>query len=324
MNWQSWSPLNLPKIKFPIRNFNPLTQASPSNIRPKNFRLKQAISGVCSWYRFGHDISEKNLLDFATNFKIKYPQIGYSLIDDGWCKWGDWQNPRININNLSKKFHKLNLKTGLWFAPFLADPASSLFQKHPEYFIKHNNKFVEGIKISPIDRLFPYKKYLLDFCNPEVKNYIYNSIKTAVEDWNVSLLKLDFLYAIYFDPRLKTDEAPHTFLVDLFKWIKCKYPHVYLMVCGCPFKPAQYLVDSIRISDDISLPYLYKFPILSRIFNLRQIAMLKNKWSRSQHLSRFFHLDPDVIPDPLFSHHSQRQIKEIEQIVKQSKVCFYS
>jgi hypothetical protein len=323
MNWQSWSPLQNSFIKLPVRNYCPVPEIAPENLRPANFILKPTIYGCCTWYYFGSKLSENNILEFSSKRKQEHPKISYSLIDDGWCTWGDWQSPRINIKSLSQKLARLRLKTGLWLAPFLASPKSQILIDHPDYFLKYNHKFVDGIRITNHDILFPYKKYLLNIYSPTVKKYIYNSITNAIEQWNVSLLKLDFLYAIYFDPNLKNDLLPHQFLVDLFTWIKKTYPHVYLMVCGCPFKPAKYLVDSIRISDDISIMYFWHYPWLNIIFNNIQHKLLIDKWTSLQSLSSCFNLDPDVLPDPTITSHNSPQIASLMSIFSQSKVKFY-
>lgn len=324
MNWQSWSPPLNSFIKWPVRNFPPLPQIATDNKKPANFTLAPPITGICTWYRLANAISPANIIKFAQDSKKIHTEIEYCLIDDGWCQWGDWLSPRFSLKKLSQKLTKLNLKTGLWYAPFLADHQSTIFKNHPEYFVKDcRGQLVEGTKCYPIDRYRRIRRYILDFSNSDVKKYIYQSIKTAIESWQITLLKLDFLYAPYFDPKLSDDLLPHQFLVDLFTWIKTKYPDVYLIACGCPFKPAKYIVDAIRISKDITIPFLYPYPIIKSIVHTNKLNNLIAKWNRYQSLSKYFNLDPDVMPDQKQAGFSDHQMQSLGKIFNQSLIKFY-
>jgi alpha-galactosidase len=324
MNWQSWSPLKQPLIKLPVRNFSPFRDIVASAKKPKQFKKKAPIVGICTWYRFGRQIRESNIMSFAKESLNFHPEIKYCLIDDGWCSWGDWHFPKLNIKEMSNKLNKLKLNTGLWLAPFLASKNSIIFKTHPEYFVRDSKgKLINGTKFSFFDNFLPNQKYILNFANPEAKKYIYDSIRLAVNKWNVTLLKLDFLYAPYFDSQLKDSSIPHNYLSDLFKWIKTEFPEVYLMVCGCPFEPAKYLADSIRISDDINVPHVYKFPLIKKIIHQRQFNMLLEKWQNCQPLSKYFHLDPDVFPLHSLSGFSDDQMTKLKRIFDQSSVKFY-
>lgn len=293
MNWQSWSPPTDPLIKFPVRNFCPVNQISSPNIKPLNFRLKPTISGCCTWYRFGKNINKSRIINFATETKQKHPGIEYVLIDDGWCDWGSWDQPKFSIKDTSQELSKIGLKTGLWLAPF--------FRTIPPFNLRK----------------------IVDFSNVDNLAYIHSCLKTIVEDWGITLLKLDFLYAPYFQSGLKDDTLPHNHLVNLFKFIKDNYPHVYLMVCGCPFEPAKYLVDSIRISDDIAVPSLYPYGFVKQIVHTHQYNLLVKKWSSCQQLASYFNLDPDVLPEQDLSGFSNDQMSKLKEIFSQSRVQFY-
>jgi hypothetical protein len=95
------------------------------------------------------------------------------------------------------------------------------------------------------------------------------------------------------------------------------------MACGCPFEPAKYLVDSIRISDDITVPSLYSYGFIKKIVHNHQHNLLIKKWSSCQNLAAYFNLDPDVLPDQDLAGFSDLQMKQLEEIFTQSKVQFY-
>jgi hypothetical protein len=140
----------------------------------------------------------------------------------------------------------------------------------------------------------------------------------------VELLKLDFLYAPYFDPKYSDSQIPDSFLKNIFDFIKVKYPKTYLMASGCPFEVAKYKVDSIRISQDIALPPLYKIPILKSLIHNQRAKLLADKWNIYSNFNIFFNLDPDVLIDQKIAEYSDRSYSEILKIFEKSKVKFFS
>lgn len=296
--WQSWSPYKPNPFGIPLRDYPPVPQTAPEN-KPSNFKLKTPISGWCSWYAFGKNISETKLLGQAKRIKQSGLDAEYFLIDDGWCCCGDWMNPnKKKFPNLVGFVHKLTVlgfKPGLWIAPFLVDRHSEIVQKHPDWLVTNKNgQPVSGLGISPLDRFLPWCKYILDFSHPEAKKYIYGCLDYLITKSKTSLLKLDFLYAPYFQPGLDNDKLPNQYLLDLFSYLKTKYPDVYTIACGCPYKPARFMVDAIRISKDISLPQLNYFPLLNYLVRHFRFRLLKKNHRVLSNQKKYFYLDPDV------------------------------
>lgn len=297
--WQSWSPATPNYLHLPIRDYSPVPEIAPENPMPPEFNLKEPISGWCSWYRFGRSINEARLLKQAERIKKSELDLKYFLIDDGWCRWGDWLAPEKHkfpdLASLTGKLINLGYKPGLWIAPFLADPDSSLVRKHPDWLVAdETGKPVNGLKVFPFDNRLPWRKYILDFSLPEVKEYILKSLDHLVEGLGASLVKLDFLYAPYFKPGLISDEVPNRHLLDIFSHLKHKYPDVYTIACGCPYKPARFMVDAIRISKDISWPDLNFVPFLNHLVRGHRFRLLRENIKALADQNKFFHLDPDV------------------------------
>ncbi|OGV92329.1 hypothetical protein A3B57_02425 [Microgenomates group bacterium RIFCSPLOWO2_01_FULL_47_10] len=298
--WQSWSHVKSGWFKLPRWDYCPVSQTAPENKKPPNFNLKAPISGWCSWHSFGKNINHNLILNQAK--KAKARQLKYILIDDGWCRWGDWLQPNRQkfpqgMKQLTGNIHGLGLKTGLWMAPFLIDPKSKLYRLHPDWIVRDKwGHPINGWLFMPrISSLLGFKKFILDYENPLVKKYIFNTLSHAIEKWHIKLLKLDFLYAPYFNPRYTTDQKPHSILVDLFTFLKTNFPQVYTIACGCPFKPAKYLVDAIRISPDINSPLLQKIPVINQLFSFNRFRHLLANWQNNIPLNKYFHLDPDAI-----------------------------
>lgn len=250
-------------------------------------------------------------------------RLEYVLIDGGWSAWGDWQKPNKikfphGIKSTSNKVKKLGLKPGIWMAPFLVNPRSTVATKHPDWLVRHNGKLVDGFRLTSMDALLPHRKWILNIKNPEVKKYLNDSIKYLIETCGFELLKLDFLYAIYFDPNLSNREA-NKFLRSFLKAIKRRYPHVYTIACGCPLIPAVGVVDSMRIGPDTTVaPFtkLLALPILSRwhLDNNVIPTLMSRLWTK-----KLWNVDPDAFVCDHSSGFHHGQLSAFQKIIIKAK-----
>lgn len=296
LGWQSWSP------PFPTWHGFPSWDYSPFKLRqlklPQSLALKNStkVRYWCSWYAYGWDINYEKIVQTLVVIKKHQLPFTHILIDDGWTTWGDWHTPDTNrfpsIAVTTKLVRDNNLQAGLWFAPFLADKKSQLFQKHPDWFVKYRGKYVQGLKTMPVWEWFLPQQYLLNFELQEVRKYIANFIDLAITKWGVSLLKLDFLYAPYFNPHLKSDKIPHNQIIWIFNYIKNKHPRVQTIACGAPFASTIALADFVRISKDTALPPSVPIFINKFIYSQR-IKMLSQKFRHSS-LTSTINFDPDI------------------------------
>ena len=295
LGWQSWSPPYSVWHGFPSWDYSPFkTELDHNNLKSRR-SLKSKILYWCSWY--AHDTKINDSIIKKTLGIIKDCQLSFThiLIDDGWTTRGDWLIPDpIKFPDFKKtidSIHEHNLKVGLWYSPFLADSFSSLYKTHPNWFVKYKNKPVQGLKTMPIwESLIP-QRYLLNFDLPEVKNYTKKYLKLAVEKWGVDLIKLDFLYAPYFDPNQNTSSRPTLHLTWLLEYIKHTYPNVTTIACGAPFMESGNLVDVIRVSKDTALPPFVP-TIINRLVYQSRINMLRETLKAD--LPPQLNLDPDV------------------------------
>ena len=295
LGWQSWSPPYPTWHGFPRWDYSPYTtDLDHSNLKSRR-ALKSKIIYWCSWY--GHDtkINDsiiKKTLSLIQKYELSFTHI---LIDDGWTTRGDWLSPDPtkfpDLKQTIDDIHEYKLKAGLWFSPFLADSGSDLYQSQPDWFVKHKNKPVQGLKTMPVwESLIP-QRYLLNFDLPEVKNYTKKYLKQAVEKWGVDLIKLDFLYAPYFDPNHDSPIVPTSHLTWLLSYIKDEYPKVETIACGAPFKESSELVDVIRVSKDTALPPFVP-TFINRLVYYGRVNMLKETLLAD--LPPKLNLDPDV------------------------------
>lgn len=292
--WQSWSSPYPKWHGFPLWDYSPFTPRElPKRLKNKN---PLNIKYWCSWYAYGWDILDEKInqtLEVIKKHKLRFTHV---IIDDGWTTWGDWHTPDLtkfpNFKKTIKKIKSHNLKVGLWVAPFLASKKSTLFKDHPDWFIKHKGRPVQGLKIFPVLDWFLPHEYLLNFELKPVRKYTTDFIDKAITEWKIDLLKLDFLYAPYFNPNHKSDIIPHKQLRWIFSYIHTKYPHVITIASGTPFAPVIDLASVVRVSQDTALPpYLPNF--LSKIVYRTRVKILSVKLKMLQ-VIKAHNLDPDI------------------------------
>src|SRR5205823_4521477 len=127
----------------------------------------------------------------------------------------------------------------------------------------------------------------------EVRRYLDQAIKWLVEDCGFEFLKLDFLYAIYFDKSLPVADADRL-LREFLARIRRTYPHVHTLACGCPLVPAIGVVDSMRVGPDSIISPFLKFARCTNVLNFflhRQFmrTIRKRLWTKA-----FWNIDPDA------------------------------
>ena len=163
------------------------------------------------------------------------------VLDDGWFGernddrrgLGDWVvNKRKipgGISRLARKINKMGMRFGLWFEPECVNPDSDLYRAHPEWIIK-----AEGREPS-----MGRHQYVLDLCNPLVRDYIVDSVDKALSEANISYVKWDYNRHIS-DPASTTlknqGEFYHRYILGLYEILrrifKEKHPEVLLESCS--------------------------------------------------------------------------------------------
>lgn len=295
LGWQSWSPPYQTWHKLPRWDYSPF----PHNLKQSKLKssgpLKSKIFYWCSWYAHATNINDQIIARTTEVIKKNVLPLSHLIIDDGWTTWGDWLHPDpVKFPDFKKTVQQIHLsgyKVGLWISPFLADSSSMLYKTHPEWFVKYNNRPIQGMKIMPLwESLIP-QKYLLNFSLSKVQNYTKSYLKIAIVDWGIDLLKLDFLYAPYFNPNHSSHHVPAMQIKWLLSYVKKQYPKVQTIACGAPFQESSSLVDMIRVSKDTALPP-YVPSIINRFIYNNRIKLLKE--TLKSELPPLLNLDPDV------------------------------
>ena len=150
-----------------------------------NNRLVKSITGWCSWYYYGQNISEDTIKENVNQIKKNNIDIDYVQIDDGWFTYkGDWvENDKFpsGMKNLAEYIKKEGYIPGIWVAPFTACKESNLYKNHPEYFVKE------------YDSSEPYGYLTLDLSQKAVCKYIYVLFHKLSYEWGYRYIKIDYV-----------------------------------------------------------------------------------------------------------------------------------
>ncbi len=193
-----------------------------------------------TWEAKYFDVDQK-VLEEATDLSL---ELGLNLVvlDDGWFSTrkndysglGDWvvneEKFPEGLEELSRKINEKGLAFGLWIEPEMVNPQSKLYQSHPEWVIH-----IAGRK-SSLSR----HQYVLDFSNPQVVDYIYNSFEKLFKKLNIVYIKWDMnrylteVGSSYLDED-RQGEVAHRFTLGFYtlqKKLQELLPDVYFEGCS--------------------------------------------------------------------------------------------
>ncbi|MBS1250673.1 MAG: Alpha-galactosidase [Chloroflexi bacterium] len=216
---------------------------------------RENTTGWCSWYDYYQDITAEEVranLGAAQEIKESLP-LDVIQIDDGYqAEVGDWLSfdPAFpeGVRPLADEIKEAGFRPGLWLAPFILHPKSDLAKEHRAWLLRNRWKL-------PVNAGFVWNAFTraLDITQPGALEGVQKVVRTAVEEWGFSFLKLDFLYAAalpgrYQDP---TKTRAQVLRRGLEAIREAAGEEVTLLGCGAPLGPAIGLVDAMRIGADV-------------------------------------------------------------------------
>jgi alpha-galactosidase len=221
--------------------------------------FKAPPTGWCSWYCFGPEVTEKQVLDNLDAIAKSVPELRYVQIDDGYeSAMGDWLETGTafggGVQGVLKKIEERGFEPAIWVGPFIAEAASQVFRNHPDWFIKD----AEG-KPLPSDKVTfggwrhgPW--YALDGTHPEVQQHLETVFRTMREEWGCTYFKLDanFWGAMhgghFHDPHATRIEAYRRGMAAILRGAGDSF----ILGCNHPIWPSFGLIHGSRSSNDIS------------------------------------------------------------------------
>jgi alpha-galactosidase len=212
--------------------------------------------GWCSWYHYYTGITPANLrgnLTELTRLRGELPLTGFQ-IDDGYeAQVGDWFDfkPAFaeGMYPLAREIKEAGFTPGLWLAPFILHPRARLAGEHPDWLLRDE-------KGRPVNCGFGWNALTrgLDLTVPEALDFACRAVSAAAHDWGYPYLKLDFLYAAavkcrYRDPTRTRAQVLRSGMQALREAAGAE---TFLVGCGAPLGSVIGLVDSMRVSEDVS------------------------------------------------------------------------
>jgi len=203
----------------------------------------------CSWYSLYTAIHEKLLHRVFDNLgDLPFDVL---QVDDGWqANIGDWEpNEKFpsGMEALAGKIRASGRTPGLWLAPLLVVPSSSLYRKHPDWLLREH-----GGKLVSAGNGWGKQLYTLDMTHPAVLGWL-RSLMKKVRGWGFDYLKLDFLYAGALPGKRYNDMPRETaYRQGLQAMREAMGDNIYFLTCGAPIIPSLGLCDAIRVGPDVA------------------------------------------------------------------------
>ncbi|MFH2039220.1 MAG: glycoside hydrolase family 36 protein [Chloroflexota bacterium] len=262
-------------------------------------RIKEPPKIWCSWYSLYKEIREDNLLRIL--HEMDDLPFDVFQIDDGWQKnIGDWEaNEKFpsGMSIMADAIKMTGRKAGLWLAPLLVVPSSSIFQNHNNWLLRNEKGNLVHAGVNWSERL-----YALDTTHPEVLEWLSDLMK-KIRDWGYDYVKLDFLYAGALPgKRWQTIPREAAYRHGL-ETIREALGDAYLLTCGAPILPSLGLCDGIRVGPDVSDAWNLEFE--SRILHNFAVPGIQNALRTTLNrlwLKPIINTDPDVV---YFHSHNQ-------------------
>ena len=196
-----------------------------------------------NWEATGFHFDEKTLVSLFDGAR----EIGADtfLLDDGWfgnrhprnddrAGLGDWQ---VNTNKLpqglaylASEANKRGVNFGIWIEPEMVNPASDLFEQHPDWVIRQPHRELE-LSRNQLD---------LDLTRPEVREFAWQVVDQTLSTPGIGYVKWDANRYITQpgSPYLPPSEQSALFvdynfaLYDIMARMVAKFPQVTAMLCS--------------------------------------------------------------------------------------------
>lgn len=199
-----------------------------------------------SWEGVYFDINEEGMAQMMKDIASMGGEL--FVMDDGWfgdkyyrdndsASLGDWtvdtRKLPHGIQNLVDEAEKNGIKFGIWIEPEMTNSRSRLYEEHPEYIIKAENRdIVEGRGGTQL---------VLDLANPKVQDLVFNVVDTLMTKYpHIDYIKWDANAPImqHGSQYLTRDNQSHLY-IDYHKGfekildrIRAKYPDVTIQACA--------------------------------------------------------------------------------------------
>ncbi len=219
-----------------------------SYIIPERFARNPRPIVINNWEGTYFDFDTEKLKSIAT--AVKDTGIDTFVLDDGWfgnrnsdrTGLGDWyvneKKLEGGLDAIIEHVNSLGMDFGLWFEPEMISIDSDIYRAHPEYAIA-----AEG-RTPCLSR----HQLCMDLTNPEVRDYIVNSVNNILHNHNIKYVKWDYNRRVTESvspsiPKGRQSEFAHRYalgLYDILDRIVNANPDIFFEGCaggGARFDP---------------------------------------------------------------------------------------
>ncbi len=168
--------------------------------------------------------------------------IDMMVLDDGWfgkrdsdtSGLGDWfvneAKLQGGLDRLIGQINRMGMKFGIWFEPEMVSEDSELYRTHPEW----------AMRIPGRDPMRSRYQLVLDMANPEVAEYLYQTVSKILRDYNIEYVKWDMnrsicdWYSVTL-PKERQTEVPHRYILGLYHLLERltdEFPEVLFEGCS--------------------------------------------------------------------------------------------
>jgi hypothetical protein len=155
--------------------------------------------GWWSWTAFYMKITEGNTFTNALWLAEHLKNLGYDWFhfDFGYgYARGDYSTPNAakfphGMRPVTQQINQLGLNMGIWTAPFEVGEFGSIYQNHKDWLV-HNARG-EPIQVTTDEEVRSERVFALDCTNPAAQEFLRQTYRTLVREWQVKYIKLDFM-----------------------------------------------------------------------------------------------------------------------------------
>jgi alpha-galactosidase len=216
------------------------------------------LLGWWSWTAYYTKITEGNTFTNALWLAEHLRRLGYDYfhfdLGYGFAR-GEYATPNASqfpqgMWFLTHRISNMGLKVGVWTAPFEVGARSSIYEQHKDWLVQ--NLKGQPIQITTAEEMPGEAIYVLDTTNPGAQEFLRQTYRTLVREWEARYIKLDFMdnTAIegkYFRPNTTALEALRIGLQVIRESVG---NDVTLDKDGSPMLSPVGLVDEGRVSQD--------------------------------------------------------------------------
>jgi alpha-galactosidase len=155
--------------------------------------------GWWSWTAFYMKITEGNAFTNALWQAEHLLNLGYDWFhfDFGYgYARGDYATPNASkfphgMRPVTREIAQHGLNIGIWTAPFEVGEFGSIYQNHKDWLV-HNAKG-DPIQVTTDEEVRSEKVFALDCTNPAAQEFLRQTYRTLIREWQVKYIKLDFM-----------------------------------------------------------------------------------------------------------------------------------